>query len=208
MAERDSAERNPEEATPAEAMAIDRFAREVVAQATEGEPGSLDELLPLVYDEFRSLASCVMRGERAEHTLRPTALAHEAYLRLARETRTRVRGRGHLLALAATAMRRVLIDYARTHKAQRRGGGRPGTTLPNSLWDESVRPIDTLDLDRALERLGNQDPRKLQAVELIYVCGLTFDETAEILGVATRTVVRDWRFAKSWLWRELSRDLP
>jgi RNA polymerase sigma factor (TIGR02999 family) len=105
-------------------------------------------------------------------------------------------------------MRRVLVDYARTHKAQRRGGGRPGTTLPNSLWDESVRPIDTLDLDGALERLGNQDPRKLQAVELIYFCGLTFDETAEILGVATRTVVRDWRFSKSWLWRELSRELP
>lgn len=200
---------NPLDPSPETVLAIDRFAREVVAQATEGEPGSLDELLPLVYDEFRALAGCLMRGERPEHTLRPTALAHEAYLRLARETQTQLRNRGHLLALAATAMRRVLVDYARAHRAERRGGGQAPATLPTSIVDSSnTRTIDTLDLDRALERLGAEDSRKLRAVELIYFGGLSFEETAEILGVATRTVVRDWRFAKSWLWRELARELP
>lgn len=193
-------------ATPEETLAIELFARDVLAQVTEGEPSTLDDLLPLVYDEFRGLASHLMRRERAEHTLRPTALANEAYLRLARETKTQVQGRGHLLALAATTMRRVLIDYARAHRAQRRGGEQQRVSLHESLWDEnSATPIDALDLDRALERLGLEDARKLRVVELIYFGGMTFDDTAEILGVATRTVVRDWRFAKSWLWRELSR---
>lgn len=201
-------QQEPLETSPETAMAIDRFARDVVAQATEGEPGSLDELLPLVYDEFRALAGCLMRGERPEHTLRPTALAHEAYLRLARETQTQLRNRGHLLALAATAMRRVLVDYARAHQAERRGGGQAAITLPTSIFDSNAKTIDTLDLDRALERLGAEDSRKLRAVELIYFGGLSFEETAEILGVATRTVVRDWRFAKSWLWRELAHELP
>lgn len=192
-------------ATPAELEAIDRFAREVVAHVTEGDPTSLDDLLPLVYEEFRGLASYLLRGERPNHTLRPTALANEAYLRLARETRTRIQTRGHLLALAATTMRRVLIDYARAHRAERRGGDRQRVSLHASLVDPGAAPIDALDLDRALERLGAEDARKLRVVELVYIGGMTFEETAEILGVSVRTVLRDWRFAKSWLWRELTR---
>jgi RNA polymerase sigma factor (TIGR02999 family) len=190
--------------TPEERATIDQFAREVMEQVTEGEPTTLDGLLPLVYDEFRGLASCLMRGERIGHTLRPTALANEAYMRLARETRTRVQGRGHLLALAATAMRRVLIDYARSHRAARRGGDLQRVSLHASLADDSSTPIDALDLDQALERLGAEDERKVRVVELVYFGGMTFEDTAEILGISTRTVIRDWRFAKSWLWRELS----
>ena len=145
-----------------------------------------------------------MRDERASHTLGPTALAHEAYLRLASQAPSTLGSGAHLLALAATMMRRVLIDYARAHRAAKRGGDQVRVTLGEDLFAEEGEPVDLLDLQRVLEKLEAEDPRKVRAVELLYFAGLTFEEAGQVLSVSTRTVVRDWRFAKAWLWRELS----
>jgi RNA polymerase sigma factor (TIGR02999 family) len=183
---------------------VDRFVEAVAARATDGDPAQLDELLPTVYEELRGLADALLRRERREHTIRPTALVHEAYLRLARQDRVELQGREHLLALAATTMRRVLVDYARRRGALKRGQAGERVSLRESLFQASAPPIDLLDLDRALDKLAREDPRKVQAVELLYFAGLTFEDAAAALGVSSRTVVRDWRYAKAWLWRELS----
>jgi RNA polymerase sigma factor (TIGR02999 family) len=182
-----------------EALEIERFARDVLATVDSNGAHRLEDLLPRVYDELRTLAAYVMRGERAAHTLRPTALAHEAYLRLARETRVRIIGQAHLLALAATAMRRVLIDHARARTAAKRGAGAERITLGESLFADGGDPIDLL-----VERLGTEDPRKVGVVELLYFAGLTYEEAAAALGVSVKTILRDWRYARAWLWRELS----
>jgi RNA polymerase sigma-70 factor, ECF subfamily len=135
--------------------------------------------------------------------LGPTALAHEAYLRLARETRSDIAGRTHLLAVAATAMRRVIIDHARARRSAKRGGGAAAMTLNESLVGPASRPIDLLDLHRALDQLAAEHPRKVRIVEMIYFAGLTAEETAATLEISERTVLRDWKFARAWLWREL-----
>ncbi len=183
---------------------IERFVRGVMTQASGDGASSLDQMLPLVYAEFRGLADVLLRRERAGHTLRPTALAHEAYIRLARETRSQITDPRHLLAVAATTMRRVLIDYARERKALRRGGADAvRVSLGESLLDARAAAVEFTDLNDSLERLGKEDPRKLQVVELLYFAGYTFEEAAEILDVSVRTITRDWTFAKAWLWREL-----
>lgn len=193
---------------------VAQFVRAVVESATEehsrmtgGPVQSLDQILPMIYPDLRHLAEVLLRRERREHTLRATGLAHEAYLRLRRETDARVESPRHLLAVAATTMRRILIDYARHRSAVRHGGGMQRVTLAGSLLDDAPE-IDLLDLNRVLEELGAEDPRKLQVVELIYFAGYTFEEAGEILGLSARTVVRDWRFAKAWLWRALSGEGP
>jgi RNA polymerase sigma factor (TIGR02999 family) len=185
---------------------VERLAREIVGRATAGEATSLEALLPAVYEEMRVLAAYILRGEGTGRTLRPTALAHEAYLRLARETRFTPQNRGHLLAVAATMMRRVLIDYARARHAAKRGAGAERVTLSESLLDDSASNVDLLDLQRALDRLAAGHPRKVQVVELVYFAGLTHEEAGEALGVTARTILRDWQFAKAWLWRELSAE--
>ncbi len=186
-----------------EAALVEQFAREVMSRATQTAATALDELLPAVYDEMRVLAAYLLRGERSARTLRPTALAHEAYLRLAGAAGFQPQGREHLLAVTANVMRRVLIDYARARRAAKRGGGLERVTLSESLLDETGSPVDLLDLERALERLGQAHPRKVQVVEMIYFAGLTEEEAASALGVNERTVRRDWQFAKAWLWQEL-----
>jgi RNA polymerase sigma factor (TIGR02999 family) len=191
--------------TPAEAREVDRFVRGVVTRITGTEPTlSLAELLPHVYDELRALADAVLRKERSDHTLRPTALVHEAYLRLARETNQGLQGRTHVLALAATTMRRVLIDYARRRQALKRGSGGERVSLRDHMLVGAEPSVDLLDLDRALDRLEKEDPRKARVTELLYFAGLTFEEAGAALGVSSKTVVRDWRYAKAWLWRALS----
>ncbi|MFN8547715.1 MAG: ECF-type sigma factor [Candidatus Eisenbacteria bacterium] len=195
------------EASAEERSELQAFVHGVLTRATDGGPTSLDSILPLVYDEFRQLAASFLRRERAGHTLRPTALAHEAYLRLARETHTDLRDRTHLLALGATMMRRVLIDYARARGAERRGGDLERVSLSNAI-DAPTTPVNLLELNDALERLGGEDERKLRVVELLYFAGLTFEEAALVLGVSSRTLVRDWRFARAWLARELSGHAP
>lgn len=163
-------------------------------------PGS-DAHLPAVYDELRALASTYLRSEGAGHTLQPTALVHEAYVRLAGQ-RTELNDPRHYFALAAQAMRRVLIDHARRRKAQRRGGERPVTLRPgHAVTDDD--PVDVLALDQALTKLETEHERAARTVELRYFAGLGVAETAEVLGVSGVTVKRDWRFAKAWLAREM-----
>ena len=165
-----------------------------------------DELIPLVYRELRQLAASYLRRERPGHTLQPTALVHEAYIKLAGQSAD-YQNRSHFFGIAAQTMRRILIDHYREHDAGKRGGGLPKLTLDDALQgtpaDEDA--ADVLDLDRALTRLAQIDPRQAQMLELRFFGGLSVDETAEVLGVARRTVLRDWRVAQAWLRRELGR---
>ena len=168
-----------------------------------GDREALDRLLPLVYDELRRIARRELRRERSDHTLTTTALVHEAYLTLVDQSRARPGDRVRFFAVAATAMRRVLIEYARRRRAAKRGGGE----RPLSLDETAVAATDSaerlLALDDALTRLAALDARQARVVECRYFGGLTEEETAEALGVTARTVRRDWVKAKGWLYREL-----
>ncbi len=172
-----------------------------------GDPWAAEELLPLVYEELRRLAARKMAQEAAGHTLHPTDLVHEAYLRL-------VRGgdaggwenRGHFYAAAAEAMRRILIEAARRKASRKRGGGRKRVELPRELADRPSLALDELlALDEALERLESEDPQSFRLVMLRYFGGLTVAQTASALGLSSRTVKRHWAFARAWLQREMER---
>jgi RNA polymerase sigma factor (TIGR02999 family) len=165
--------------------------------------GRLEELLPLVYDELRSVAAAYMRRERIGHTLQPTALANEAYLRLVDDTRIEWKGRAQFLAIAARAMRQILVEHARAHGAAKRGGGRGRVSLSDSSGVFAAPQVDVLDLDETLEALAAVDPRKAQVVELRFFAGLTTEETAEVLHLSTTTVEDDWFFARAWLRRRM-----
>lgn len=171
----------------------------------EGEECVVDRLLPILYDELRRLAQGYISAERSGHTLEPTALVHEAYLRLVELDRLDWRGRAHFLGLAARVMRQVLVDHARRHRAAKRGGGGRRVTLDDAAWAPEPRPTDVLKLEEALRELQEVDPEKCRIVELRFFGGLTVEETAEVLGVSPRTVKRGWRAARTWLARELSR---
>jgi RNA polymerase sigma factor (TIGR02999 family) len=162
-----------------------------------------DRLVPLVYDELRRLAQHYLRGERAGHTLQATALVNEAYLRLAEIDRMAFRDRTHFFAMAATVMRRVLVDYARERARGKRGGGVAMTTLDDRV-PAADPPVDVVALDRALERLTALDTRQARIVELRFFGGLTVDETAAALDISTATVKREWASAKAWLYVELN----
>ena len=168
-----------------------------------GDREALDRLLPVVYDELRRIARRELRRERSDHTLTTTALVHEAYLTLVDQSRAQPGDRVRFFAVAATAMRRVLIEYARRRRAAKRGGGE----RPLSLDETAVAATDSaerlLALDDALTRLAALDARQARVVECRYFGGLTEEETAEALGVTARTVRRDWVKAKGWLYREL-----
>ena len=170
-----------------------------------GDEHALDSLLPIVYEELRVIASASFRGERAGHTLQPTALVHEAYLRLAGAD-VDWNDRAHFYAIAARTMRRLLVDHARRQGAARRGGDWIRTTLEAGLDLAGGPPLEILDLDRALDRFARQDPRAAQAVELHYFGGLTHEETACVLQVSPATVDRDLRLARAWLRRSLTPD--
>jgi RNA polymerase sigma factor (TIGR02999 family) len=162
-----------------------------------------DQLLPLVYDELRALAGHYLGGERAGHTLQPTALVHEAFVRLAQQSRVDWQGRSHFLAVGAQAMRRILIDHARGRGCAKRGG--EGRRVPLDRLDPAVPvpPSDLLALGEALERLAELDPRQARVVELRCLGGLNMDEVAGELGVSKRTVEGDWKMARAWLRRAL-----
>ncbi len=167
-----------------------------------GDAQALDRLMPVVYDELRTLARSYLRRERPEHTLQATAVTHEAYLRLVEKTHPRWQGRLHFFAVAAQVMRRVLVDHARARQAAKRGGNAVKVSLEDG--DAAVEPpLDVLDLDTALTRLAERDPRKARVIELRYFGGLTAREAAEVLEVSEETVHLDSRFARSWLTREL-----
>jgi RNA polymerase sigma factor (TIGR02999 family) len=178
-----------------------------------GDASALDDLLPRVYDELRALADAYMRRERAGHTLQPTALVHEAFLRLLRLPPGSVQNRVHFFALAAQAMRRILADHARKHRAAKRGGnavrvplelveGGPGPAVAPAAG-AAASEVAADDLDTALEDLAKLDPRQARVVELRFFGGLSIEETAEVLGVSPATVKRDWLVARAWLHREL-----
>jgi RNA polymerase sigma factor (TIGR02999 family) len=162
-----------------------------------------DEVSPWLYDELRRLAARQLGRERPDHTLSPTALVHEAYLRLVGDAQLDWKERSHVLAAAAGAMRRVLVDHARRHGAAKRGRGWRRITLDETVAAD--RPeVEFLDLNNALEKLAKLDERGARIVELRFFAGLTLDETAEAIGVSRRTVASDWAMARSWLSRELS----
>jgi len=173
----------------------------------ERASASAAELFPLVYDELRRLAGSFMAREQAGHTLQPTALVHEAYLRLVDQTRTGFKGRTHFLAVGAKVMRRLLIDHARKRGAAKRGLGWRRVTLGptcEASRAEALSAEDLLSLDAALDRLAELDEREAQVVTLRFFGGLNMDEVAEAVGVSKRTVESDWRHARAWLRVELS----
>ena len=163
----------------------------------------LDTLLPLVYQELRRLAAGYLRREKPGQTLQPTALVHEAYLRLMKDRPDRWQNRAHFCAIAAHSMRQILIERARARGAVKRGGARPRVTLDEALVAGEDRSIDLLALDEALERLAQLDPEQARLVELRFFGGLTVEETAEAMDISPATVKRHWTVAKAWLTREL-----
>lgn len=181
---------------------------ELLARWTEGDPAAADEVLPLVYDELRSLAARYLRHERRDHTLQATAIVHEAYVRLNEQAGLRFESRGHFIGFAAHMLRRVLVLHARERGARKRGGRLRRVTLAESRSLALDRPPDLEALDDALTSLASFDPRKAQIVELRFFGGMTGQEIAEALGVGTATVTREWRAARAWLFAELSADGP
>lgn len=177
----------------------------ILDQIQQGNRAAAGELLPLVYAELRHLAVCRMNHERPGQTLQPTALVHEAYLRLVGDVEIRWDGRGHFFAAAAEAMRRILIDSARRRQSLKQGGHVSHRAIAD---DDAVvcrdNLEDLLDLDAALQKLAATEPERARLVELRYFAGLTVDEAAQALGVSPRTVKRDWAFARAWLGRELN----
>ena len=172
-----------------------------------GDQNALEALTPIVYDELRRLARRYMRLERSGHSLQSTALVNEAYLRLVGLNAPQWEGRSHFFAIAAQQMRQILVDYARRHRAGKRGGAAETLSLDDTglLEPGKGRDLDVVALDDALKALAQIDARKAQVVELRFFGGLNFDETAEVLKVSAVTVARDWSTARAWLHREMSR---
>jgi RNA polymerase sigma-70 factor (ECF subfamily) len=178
---------------------------ELLGKWSQGDQAALIELTPLIYGELRRLAHREMGAERPYHTLQTTALVNEAYLRLADQTNAQWQNRAHFFAVAARAMRRILVSYARSQCAQKRGGGAPKMELDEAALVSPEESQEIVDLHEALERLAALDSRKAQIVELKYFGGLNYDEMAEVLNVSPITARRDWEFAKVWLYTELRR---
>ena len=176
---------------------------ELLTHWSHGDDAALAELTPLVYEELQRLAHRHMGGERLGHTLQTTALVNEAYLRLADQTNPRWQNRAHFFAIAARAMRQILVSYGRSNRAQKRGGGAFKVELDEAAIVSPEQSKEFVDLHEALERLVTLDPRKAQVVELKYFGGLNYDEIAEVLKISRVTVRRDWEFAKVWLYNEL-----
>lgn len=180
----------------------------LLRRAREGEPGALEEVFPLVLEELRAVAAGRLRGEPEGHTLQPTALVNEAYVKLVASPDVDWRDRAHFFAVAARAMRQVLVDRARRRNADKRGAGARPTTLSGEELLEAAdgpSPEDLLALDEALDELDRLDPRLRQVVELRFFAGLTDGEIGQALGVTRRTVQRDWTKARAWLYAELDR---
>jgi RNA polymerase sigma factor (TIGR02999 family) len=171
---------------------------------SEGDQTARDRLIPLLYEELRQIAHRYMDRQQVGHTLQTTALIHEAYLRLVDQTKVNWQNRGHFFGVAATAMRQILVDYARTRQAAKRGGGTWRVSLAEAAGFAEEPTAELVALDDALRSLAAFDQRKSQVVEMRYFGGLTVEETAEVLKVSPRTVAEDWRFARTWLLRELS----
>jgi RNA polymerase sigma factor (TIGR02999 family) len=175
----------------------------LLSEARRGNPEALDALMPLVYAELRRMAARYLRRERADHTLQPTALVHEAYMRLVDQEHKDWRNRAHFLAIAAHMMRRVLVDHARSRNYQKRGGGAARVALDEAFVFAAERSGELVALDDALTALAAVDERKCRVVEMRFFGGLSVDETAEVLGLSPTTVMRDWAMARAWLYRAM-----
>lgn len=175
----------------------------LLGELNRGDKDAANHILPLVYDELHRLARSYFRRERGEHTLQPTALVHEAYIRLV-DQRAPLESRGHFMALAATQMRRILLDYARKHQAVRRGAGGQKVLLEDTMAISHQKPVDILALDAALLKLQGLDMDQSRVVELRFFGGLSVEETAEAMGVSPATVKRGWSSARAFLHREIT----
>jgi len=174
-------------------------------EIVQGKPDATEQLLPLVYDELRRLAAGYFKRERSDHTLQPTALVHEAYIKLVDQRVVQWESRGHFLGVAATLMRRILMDHARGHDAVKRGGLQHRIELDDGLALTEQRAIELIGLDEALTQLALIDAEQAKIVELRYFGGLSVEETAEVLNLSTATVKRYWNSAKAWLYREIEK---
>jgi RNA polymerase sigma factor (TIGR02999 family) len=170
---------------------------------SHGEETALETLTPIIYGELRRLARSYMRQERADHTLQSTAVVHEAFIRLI-DQNVEWKSRAHFFAIAANMMRRILVDHARAKLTSKRGAGMPRVGLDEQVMEAQERSVDLVALDEALAHLARIDPQRSRIVELRYFGGLSNEESANVLGISTATVQRQWSGAKAWLYRELS----
>lgn len=175
----------------------------ILAEAAEGDDSAAARLLPKVYDELRALAQSYFQLERPDHTLQPTALVHEAFVRLIDQTRVEWKSQAHFIAIAATAMRRILADHARQHRAIKRGGDRKRVPLTKLSTPSGDNMVDLLELDDVLTKLASLDERQSRIVELRFFGGLTVEQVADILGISKTTVESEWRMVRAWLSAEL-----
>lgn len=173
---------------------------------SNGDPEALEDLMQIVYKELRRLANHYLRSERPDHTLQPTALVHEAYLRLAEQDQVHWQNRAHFFGVAAQMMRRVLVDHARANCRVKRGGAACKLSFDEAINLYQRQDEQIVELDEALTRLRQLDSRKGEVVELRYFGGMSVEETAEVLGVSCNTVMRDWNMAKAWLYQELKKN--
>ena len=177
---------------------------QLLCELTGGNRAVVDELTPLVYSELKRIAGAQLRSERVGHTLQATALVHEAYMKLVDQRGVSWQNRAHFFGIASQIMRRILLDYAKAQKREKRGGGAHKTSLDEALVVAEDRASDLVRIDEALTRLEALDPRQAKVVELRFFGGLNVDETAEAMGISAPTVKREWAMAKAWLHRELS----
>jgi RNA polymerase sigma-70 factor, ECF subfamily len=175
----------------------------LLLELSTGQPGAMDRLVPLVYDELKALASSQLRRERGEHTLGPTALVHEAFFRLVDQRSVSWQGKSHFFGVAAQAMRRILVDHARRHAASKRERQLQVTLESDVALASDAASEEVLAVDEALARLAAMDPRQAQLVELRYFAGFSIEETAELMDISPATVKREWAFARAWLQKEL-----
>jgi len=178
---------------------------ELLTDWSKGDQEALNKLIPLVYDELHKLASRHLRRERSDHTLQTTALVHEAYLKLVDQKDANWQNRVQFFAVAAQLIRRILVDYARRHRASKRGGSYYKVTLDEGLLSSGERDAELFALDEALDRLAAFDPQQSRVVELLVFAGLTLEETAHSLNISPRTVRREWSMAKAWLHKEIKK---
>ena len=169
----------------------------------QGDAEALNALMPMVYEELRRIARRYLQGERMSHTLQSTALVHEAFIRLIDVDRIQWQNRAHFIAMAAQMIRRILVDHARTRKAEKRGAGAFLLELDEGIAAPGGGPVDLVDLNTALEKLAVLDEQQARIVELRFFGGLSVEETAEVLHVSTPTVKRDWKMAKAWLFQQM-----
>jgi RNA polymerase sigma factor (TIGR02999 family) len=175
----------------------------LLAKLKDGDSEAANSLMPLIYNELRALAARFMKCERPGHTLQPTALVHEAFMRLVDQRNAEYQSRGHFMAIGAMAMRRVLVNHAQARAAQKRGGGARRIPLSDELAANDEVGVDFVALDEAMNRLAERDPRKAKVVEQRFFAGIEMSQIAENLGVSLATVKRDWEFARTWLAREM-----